>query len=1036
MHRLMSRTLTGCFFILAVSLCQHPCHAGKGNDDALLRAVSFYASFDEEVRGDFGRGNLLPKTRFDHPTKKGEYVYEDGYRREAFRINPGGGVHGGALAGVDVLPRRGRMFFPADGNLAFNKTGWNGAVSMWLNTDPNTMLKTRYCDPIQITEKRAGDGGLWIDFPDVKPRDLRLGAFRALAAGEKQIPEANPRAPLIRVKDVGFKSGDWHHVVMTWKNVDSGKQNANVALYIDGKRIGRLQKRNIAMKWNLERTGIYVAVSYIGLLDELALFNRPLSKKEISRLLTNPGVLTSLKNRARVNESRQNSLKRMRELSDRVSLARDKAPESEEVNNLRDELHRFLRTAAGRVELEALLALLLRLPATGGRAPSAPEFPFDAAVARKYQHAYAKWTGLPVALVNRVGMTLTLIPPGTFLMGSPANEPGHAESPYDETHHPVRLTRPFYLSKYETTLGQFSRFVKQVGYVTDGERNGGGHAHDEKAVWKHRPGTSWRKPGFAGPFELMDEQPVVHVSHADAGAFCTWLGKQQIISTSAKPQASDERLAKYRLPTEAEWEWSCRAGSSSRYWWGAELAKTGDVSNVGDRTLKRVHPQWPRKTMPMDDGHAFVAPVGSYRANGFGLHDMLGNVWEFCATRYGAFPKELDVDPSDLSAKRGFAVRGGGWSNHPNDARSATRNTDPPNFCHSNLGFRVALHLPPRNVSRVIEPGKMPYRVHVVETYETDIEKRWWLRGKVETKDVPPSRSQSVPNLRVSRASETLTFDRKMGDRSESLKGVVFNPVPGPPMGKNTRLSFRYYLEGTDTIRVQIYSLSNNYHRHLVLTGLPKGKWQSATVDMNAARRPDGSGGPLSEDERIDDIQFYINPDAELLIDDILLYEAAEENESRPFPRRVMFTGWFDTGKQGKEWPGDFEIVLHEKPLTWDAARSVVDPKTGKPHIRVHMRGERTLSEKTRLRFRYRLRGTGGVSVSLAKSDGSLKLMTAVKNPQRGRWTETSIDFELPRNNDGSPVIADEINFLVDKNAELLIDDLLLYEPYDKPCGK
>src|SRR5262249_33525563 len=194
---------------------------------------------------------------------------------------------------------------------------------------------------------------------------------------------------------------------------------------------------------------------------------------------------------------------------------------------------------------------------------------------------------------------------------------------------------------------------------------------------------------------------------------------------------------------------------------------------------------------------------------------------------------------------------------------------------------------------------------------------------------------------------------------------VIFNPVPGPPMGKNTRLSFRYWLKGTSELRVQIYSLSNGYHRCLTLTRLPQGKWQSATVDMTRARRPDGSGGPLSENERIDDIQFYADPAAELIIDDIILYDAALPNEKRPFPKRPIFTGWFDTGRQGKEWPGDFEIVAKEKPLTWKAAKSVLNPKTESPWIRVHLRGERPLGDATQLRFRYHLTEADSMRVLL-----------------------------------------------------------------------
>src|SRR5262249_3144952 len=156
----------------------------------------------------------------------------------------------------------------------------------------------------------------------------------------------------------------------------------------------------------------------------------------------------------------------------------------------------------------------------------------------------------------------------------------------------------------------------------------------------------------------------------------------------------------------------------------------------------------------------------------------------------------------------------------------------------------------------------------------------------------------------------------RQGDMKTMYRAVIFNPVPGPPMGKNTRLAFRYKLHGTDTLRVQLYSLTRGFHRYLSLDGLTQDRWMSAAVDMTQLRRPDGSGGPRSEDERIDDIQFYIDPRAELLIDDIVLYEAAGPDEKRPFPERILYTGLFDTGKQGKEWPGDFEIIPHEKPRT------------------------------------------------------------------------------------------------------------------------
>lgn len=330
-----------------------------------------------------------------------------------------------------------------------------------------------------------------------------------------------------------------------------------------------------------------------------------------------------------------------------------------------------------------VLALpLIVTPGNAADAPPTPKFPFEAEVARNYQKKFAESSDLPLEIANDVGMKFVLIPPGSFVMGSPAEEVGHNGGGFDETQHTVTLTRPFYLSKHETTVGQFRRFVESQKHVTDGEKNGGGHAHDAHAVWEHRPGTSWLKPGFAGAFTLRDDHPVVHVSHADSIAFCRWLSDH----------SPHERLGgRYELPTEAQWEWACRAGSSQGYWWGPDEDTTGKVANVGDRALKRAQPDWPRSIMPMNDGHAFPAPVGSFQANAFGLHDMLGNVWEFCSTRSGPYPREAVTDPGDLDPKRGFAVRGGGWSNIATDVRCATRNADPPHFCHSNLGFRVAL---------------------------------------------------------------------------------------------------------------------------------------------------------------------------------------------------------------------------------------------------------------------------------------------------------------------------------------------------------
>src|SRR5262249_15135506 len=150
----------------------------------------------------------------------------------------------------DILPRNGRLFFPARGNLAFRKGGWGGALSFWLNTDPNSRLKTPFCDPVQITQKGANNGGIWVDFNDAKPRDLRHGAFPALAAGQTALKESDPRAPMVRVPRVAFRAGEWHHVAVTWKDFDTGKPNATSSLFIDGKLMGSVKDTPLAMDWD------------------------------------------------------------------------------------------------------------------------------------------------------------------------------------------------------------------------------------------------------------------------------------------------------------------------------------------------------------------------------------------------------------------------------------------------------------------------------------------------------------------------------------------------------------------------------------------------------------------------------------------------------------------------------------------------------------------------------------------------------------------------------------------------------------------
>jgi inosine-uridine nucleoside N-ribohydrolase len=327
------------------------------------------------------------------------------------------------------------------------------------------------------------------------------------------------------------------------------------------------------------------------------------------------------------------------------------------------------------------------------------------------------------------------------------------------------------------------------------------------------------------------------------------------------------------------------------------------------------------------------------------------------------------------------------------------------------------------NVTKLVPRGMMPNRVHAFEDFETDIEKRWWLSGRIETVNVPPGSKRAL------RGVLTQDFDDRQGETKTLYTAIVFNPVPGPPMGKKPHIGFRYWLKGTDTMRVQLYSLTNGYHRCLTVKGLPQGQWQEGAVDMRKARKPDGKGGPLAEDERIDDIQFYVDPRAELLIDDIVLYDAALPDEKRPFPKRFLFTGLFDTGKQGKEWPGSFTIAPKQG-YFWNAARSVAHPTLNVPWIQLDLRGERPIGDATHLFFRYKLEDADTLKVSLASPKLKTPVTTMLKDLKQGEWAEATIDWDAVapgslRNGDS----VREIQFVLPAGAQLLIDDVLLYEP-------
>ena len=270
------------------------------------------------------------------------------------------------------------------------------------------------------------------------------------------------------------------------------------------------------------------------------------------------------------------------------------------------------------------------------------------------------------------GPEMVVIPAGRFRMGCVSGRDcGDDETPV----HEVTIAQPFALSKYEVTRGEFRRFVTQAGYRTTAERGGGCYVW-EGSEWTEKSSARWNNPGF----NQSDTHPVVCVSWDDAVAYVEWL--------------SSETGVRYRLPSEAEWEYTARSGSTTKYHFGNDESQLCRYGNHLDRSASLE--EWRNESCSDGVGEG-TAEVGSYRPNDFGLHDMHGNVWEWVQDCWN---DGYVGAPSDGSAwKRGDCgkrvLRGGFWFNVPWVLRSAYRSRITADNRHFNFGFRVARTLTP-----------------------------------------------------------------------------------------------------------------------------------------------------------------------------------------------------------------------------------------------------------------------------------------------------------------------------------------------------
>lgn len=285
---------------------------------------------------------------------------------------------------------------------------------------------------------------------------------------------------------------------------------------------------------------------------------------------------------------------------------------------------------------------------------------------------------------NSLGMELVQVPAGEFKMGSP--ETDGMSNPDERPVHRQRIERPFWLAIHEVTVGQYRKFVDATGHLTAAElSNEGGYAyHPRPKRLEPDPKASWRYTGF----DQDETHPVVNLTWNDAQAFCKWLSKEEKVT--------------YRLPTEAEWEYACRATTTTIWSFGADQTCLAGKANICDVSLQKAYP-FAKWSMDWSDGYAFTAPVGTFEPNAFGLYDMHGNVFEWCSDAWDGkdYAGQFIPDPDVPDIADTHVLRGGSYLSLMMFTRSADRVGLKTSQRNAITGFRVA-----RDVDDSAPPGE------------------------------------------------------------------------------------------------------------------------------------------------------------------------------------------------------------------------------------------------------------------------------------------------------------------------------------------